>query len=246
MQHHRRISYPGLLEGREQRDADIGFIGGHVAQLGLHPGQCLARFLAVELVGLGEQHQQLDRAVAHARRHEPEQLPVELGEAEARIDEQHHAGQAAPHLEIVGHHLLPAQLRAARHRRIAIAGQVGEQRVGAGLGAELEEVDVLGAPRRLRRERKALLLREHVDRGGFARVGAAHERDLGQLGGRQLRQLARGGEEARGVGPGERDLFVTRLGRGIGAWCAGRSRRRISVGHEAAQSRHCKILGFCT
>ena len=85
-------------------------------------------------------------------------------------------------LEVVGHHLLPAQLRVARDRGVAIAWQVGEKRVGSQLRAELEEVDVLRAPRRLRREGEALLLRQRVDRGRLAGVGAADEGDLRQLG----------------------------------------------------------------
>ena len=43
---------------------------------------------AVQLVGLGQQHEQLDRAVADARRDEVEQLAVDLGEAEPRVDQQ--------------------------------------------------------------------------------------------------------------------------------------------------------------
>ena len=174
--------------------------------------------LAVELVGLGQQHQQLDRAVADARRDEGEQLAVEVGEAQARIDHQHHAGQAAPDLEVVGHHLLPAQLGAARDRRVAVARQVGEQRVGRVLRAQLEQVDVLRAARRLRREGEPLLLRQRVDRGRLAGVGAADEGDLGQLGGGQLVELAGGREEARGVGPGER---LSRFGGGARAVVAG-------------------------
>jgi hypothetical protein len=66
---------------------------------------------------------------------------------------------------------------------------------------------VLGAARRLGREGQALLLGQRVDGGGLAGVGAADEGDLGQLGRGQVDELA-GGQEARGVRPGQRELSV--------------------------------------
>ena len=100
-------------------------------------------------------------------------------------------------LQVVGHHLLPAQLGAARNGRVTVARQVGEQRVGGVLRAELEQVDVLRASRRLRREGEPLLLRQPVDRGRLAGVRAADEGDLRQFGGGQLVELAGRGQKAR-------------------------------------------------
>ena len=120
-----------------------------------------------------------------------------------RIDDR---AQAAPHREVLGHHLLPAQLGVALDGGIAIAGQVGEQRVGGQLRAELEQVDVLRPSRRLRREGETLLLRQDIDRGRLAGVGATDEGDLRQLGDGQLGERARRRQEARGVGPRERRL----------------------------------------
>ena len=88
------------------------------------------------------------------------ELPIDLGEAEARIDQHDDRAEAAAHREVLGHHLLPAQLGVALDRGVAVAGQVGEQRVGGEPRAELEQVDVLRAARRLRREGEALLLRQ--------------------------------------------------------------------------------------
>ena len=53
------------------------------------------RVAAVELVGLGQQHQQAHLAAAHARRDQRQQALVEFGEAQPRVDHQHHAAQAA-------------------------------------------------------------------------------------------------------------------------------------------------------
>jgi hypothetical protein len=89
---------------------------------------------------------------------------IDLGEAEPRVDQDDDRAQAAPHREVFGHHLLPAQLGACARPRVAVARQVGEQRVGGELRAELEQVDVLRAARRLRREGEALLLGQDVDR----------------------------------------------------------------------------------
>src|SRR5204863_9356291 len=137
------------------------------------------------------------------RRDAVEQLSVDVGDAEPRIDEHDDRAQAAPHRQVLGHHLLPAQLRVALDRRITVAGQVREERIGCELGAELEEVDVLRPSGRLRGEGETLLLRQHIDRGRLAGVRAPDEGDLGQLGGRQLVQRAGGGEKTRGVRPGK-------------------------------------------
>ena len=130
----------------------------------------------------------LTEPLASARRDELEQLAVDLGEAEPRVDQHDDRAQAAPHGEVLGHHLLPAQLGVALDRRVAVAGQVGEERIGRELRAELEQVDVLGAARRLRGEREALLLRQDVDRRRLAGIRAADEGDLGQLGRRAARR----------------------------------------------------------
>ena len=144
--------------------------------------QCGLRLARLSLSALVSSTSSLTEPLATRGATNSSSLLVELGEAEARIDQQHDAAKAAPHREVLGHHLLPAQLGAARDRGVAVAGQVGEQRVGRDLRAELEQVDVLRAARRLRGEGEALLLRQRIDRGRLAGIGAADEGDLGQLG----------------------------------------------------------------
>ena len=189
-----------LLEGREQ---------SHLAATGvqLGDGEHLGLFAAGEFVGLGQNHQKLE-AGFHARAHGFEQGFVEFGQAQARIAQQHDAGEAGTAHEVVEHHALPALLVRARDRRVAVTGQVGQHGVGHALLAEREQVDVLRAARLLRGEGQLLLLRQGVDAGGFARVGAAHESDFGDADFRQLIELSGGGEEARCVHPSHCRLCV--------------------------------------
>ena len=176
----------------------------------LGAAQGLRRGAARELVRLGQQHQQPHRAAVQPRRDQLQQLPVQVGEAQARIDHQHHARQAAALRQVLRHDLLPAQLGGALHGRIAIARQVDEERVGRVLRPHREQVDVLRAPGRARREGQALLLGQAVDGSGLAGVAAPDEGDLRQVGRRQLVQPCGRGQETGAVGPGQ-----GRLGGGL-------------------------------
>ena len=170
--------------------------------------QCSSALAAGELVRLRQQDEQLDDAVGDARRYETKQLTIQIGEAKPRIDHQDDAGQAAPQFEVVGHHLLPPQLGAALDRGIAVSGQICQQRIGAVLRADLEQIDVLRAPWRPRSEGKSVLLRQPIDGGRFAGVGSAHECNLRQVRRRQLVELAGRRQESRGVRPSQRSLLA--------------------------------------
>ena len=121
--------------------------------------------------------------------------------------DQDQRGQLLAALDVVAQQLLPVQLGVARHFGVAVARQVDQQgfdlvdahgilavlaHVGA---ADREEVDVLGAARRLGRESQALLVGKDIDRRGFARVRAPGEGDLGNLGVREIAQLINGRKE---------------------------------------------------
>jgi hypothetical protein len=119
--------------------------------------------------------------------------------------------QVAPHHQVVGHHLLPAQLGGAFDLGIAVARQVGQPGIGSVLGAHLEQVDVLRAAGRARREGQPLVLRQRVDRRRLAGIAAADEGDLRPFGHGQLVELAGGDQKAGGVQPGQGRLGGGRI-----------------------------------
>ncbi len=104
---------------------------------------------------------------------------------------QHQADKRRPLAKIAGEEHPPVPLHGAAHRRVAIAGEIGEQRAGR----QAKEVDVLRPARRPADVREALALRKCVDRRGLARVRASRERDLGRAIARKLPPLRGGGHE---------------------------------------------------
>ena len=176
---------------------------------------------AGELVGFGQHDEEL-QSLFHAGAHRFEQGFIQLRQAQARVAQQHDAREAGAADQIVHHHLLPAQLVGARHRRVAVAGQVGQHGVGHALLAQGEQVDVLGAPWLFGGKGQLLLLGEGVDAGGFAGVGAAHEGDFRHIDGGQVVQLGSGGQKACRVHPAHGDLGV-----GCGRKAASNWRRKM-------------------
>src|SRR5690606_29162096 len=85
------------------------------------------------------------------------------------------------------------------------------------LAAQREQVDVLGAPRLARGEGQLGLLRQGVDGGRLAGVGAADEGDFRHGQRRQLVQLGGGGQKARRVQPAQRLARRRGWGGSIGA-----------------------------
>ena len=147
---------PRFVSAENSVDADVGLVGGQLAQRLLRRAQRALRLAAVELVGLGQQHQQLaPRRCRRAARRSASSCWSRSVKPRRESTISTTPREAAPQLEVVGHHLLPAQLGAALDRRVAVARQVGEQRVGRVLRAELEQVDVLRAARRLATRRRA-------------------------------------------------------------------------------------------
>ena len=128
--HSAASSTPWRDSAENSADADVGGLAAEFAEHRLGLRQRGLRVAPVELVGLGQQHQQRTSPVTTRGAISSQQALVQVGEAEPRIDHQHHARQAAPVRQVVGHDLLPAQLGGALDRRIAVARQVGEQRVG--------------------------------------------------------------------------------------------------------------------
>ncbi|MBP6581026.1 MAG: hypothetical protein KA199_05775, partial [Sphingorhabdus sp.] len=103
------VSSPGI-DRPLTRPADYVRFAGHLAKRCLRVAQGLRAGLAAQLVALGEHHQQLHLAAVHPRLHELQQLQVQLGQAVPRVHQLHHRRQVAPLGQVVGHHLLPAQL----------------------------------------------------------------------------------------------------------------------------------------
>jgi hypothetical protein len=126
---------------------------------------------AGELVGLGQHDQEL-QALFDPRADDVQQDVVEFGQAKARVTQQHDAAQVLARHQVVGHHLLPADLVLLGHGRIPVTRQVGQDRVGDALLAQRKQVDVLGAARLAGCEGQLLLLRQvlmQVDLPAFER-----------------------------------------------------------------------------
>jgi cytochrome c553 len=62
-----------------------------------------------------------------------------------RVHQHHHPGQVLARHQVIGHHLLPADLVGLGNGGIAVPGQVGQHGIGHALLAQLEQVDRLGA-----------------------------------------------------------------------------------------------------
>ena len=218
-----------LFEGGEQTHFAT-------ARIELGDGQNLGLLGAGQLVGLG-QHDEKLQALLHARADGIQQGFVEFGEAQARVAQQHHGGEAFAAHQIVEHDALPALLVGAGDSCVAVAGQVGQHGIGHALLAQRKQVDVLGAAGLLGSESQLLLLGQGVDGGGLAGVGAANEGNLGNVDFGQLVELGRGREKTRGVHPAHRKLAVDQRK------CFSGSGIRGSMGHDGNYFReaHCRI-----
>jgi hypothetical protein len=116
----------------------------------------------------------------------------------AGVDEDEGAPERRAAGEVGAEQGLPALDDGLRGLGEAVAGEVDQVAVGA----EGEEVDLLGAARGVRGAGERLAADERVDQGRLADVGAAGEADLDPVGGRQavyrddaLEELAGAGEE---------------------------------------------------
>ena len=96
----------------------------------------------------------------------------------AGVAHQHNGFEVFAAHQVIGHHLLPADLVLLGHSSVTIARQVGQHGVHHALFAQRKQVDVLGAPGSLGRKGQLFLLRQRVDTGGFACVRAADKRNF--------------------------------------------------------------------
>ena len=130
-----------------------------------------------DLVGL-RQHDLVDhRALVE---HVHDGLVVGF-DAMARIDEQEYARKSGAAAQIVAHQFRPALDLGLRRLGVAVARHVDE----AHTVAEQEEVELARAAGLARGPRQRLPARERVDEARLADVGAARERNLRAVGGRQ-------------------------------------------------------------
>jgi hypothetical protein len=124
-----------------------------------------APWLRLSLSAFVSKTSSLTTPLVIARRYVTKQLKVEFCKAKSGIDHQDDAGQAAPQLQVVGHHLLPAQLGTALDRCVTVSRQIRQQRVGLVPRAHLEQIDVLCSPWRPGGESQPILLGQPVDGG---------------------------------------------------------------------------------
>jgi len=99
--------------------------------------------------------------------------------------------QAWARLHITADQHIPVRARGRRHRGITVARQVDQISVFA----DPEEIDVLRAPWCFADESHALVLRERVDRAGFAGIGTTDKRDLSAARRRQRARVGYRGDE---------------------------------------------------
>ncbi len=101
----------------------------------------------------------------------------------ACVHDQHEADQRVTRRDVAPEEILPAFLQRTRHRRVAITGKVGDDAAAA----QVEEVDLLRAPRRAVCVCEPRLARQRVDGARFARIRPARERDLARTGASERR-----------------------------------------------------------
>ena len=222
-QHLRHVFNADALGGREK--PNLAATG-----LQLHDGHGLGPLAAGELVGLGQHHQKLQSGF-HAGADDVEQYLVQLGQPMARVAHQHNAFEVLARDQVVGHDLLPANFVGLGHGGVAVAGQVGQHGVGNALFAQGKQVDVLGAAGFFGGKRQLFLLRQGVDAGGLARIGAAHKGDFRHVQWGQKVKLGCGRQKFGGVQPAHGDhsrRFFCRRG---GGWRGTRLKRLREGSH---------------
>jgi hypothetical protein len=94
VQHHRGVADAGLVERREQRDADVGLVGGQLAERLLRRDSASRASLRLSLSDLVSMTSSLTEPCPRAARR-TRAAPVEVGEAQPRVDISTTAGQAA-------------------------------------------------------------------------------------------------------------------------------------------------------
>ena len=126
--------------------------------------------------------------------------------------------------KVVGHDLLPADLVLFRYGRVAVPRQIREDGIGDALFSQGKQVDVLGSAGFFGRKGQLLLLRERVDAGGFAGVGAPDKGNFRHIQLRQEMQLGGCCQESCRVEPSQcncRGRLFARCGRNCNGWLGG-------------------------
>ena len=158
----------------------------------LGDGGELARF---DLVGLGEHDAVADRGfIEHLHHH-----PVDVLEAVAAVDQHQRAGQHLPPAQVGIDQRLPLVDHLDRRLGKAVAGHIDqpEQRQCALFlrPADIEEIELLRAPRGHRSARNRLAAGQRVQERGLAHVRTPAKGDLRHLRIGQEMELRRGLEE---------------------------------------------------
>ena len=129
-------------------------------------------------------------------------------------------------MQVVAHHLLPADFGLTRHGRIAVARQVGQYGVGHALFAQGKQVNRLRAARRFGRIGQPVLLRQGVDACGFTGIRPANKGDFRHIDARQVLEFGCSRQKFGCVQPPHGDFGV---GFGLRKQ-AGRSGHGVLVG----------------
>ena len=160
-----------------------------------------APLLILELVGLVEQPV---HAHVGAARHEFDEPLVGGHEGTAGVHHDDETDHVRALRDVAAHELRPGLAGVFARLGKAVARKVDEAadvlaHARLVLLRQGEEVDELGAARRLAREGEAGLARQHVDGGRLTGVGAAGKGDFRHGFGRQARELGGGDDKTSGV-----------------------------------------------
>ncbi len=139
--------------------------------------------LGLDLVGLGE-HDLIGNRRLIELGHD---LAVAVLGAVARVDQQADPAQLRPAAQVAARQCAPLRDLGLGGARVAIAWQVDQNQPFA----QVEEIELPGAPGRVRDSGQGLAPGQGVDQARLADVGAAGEGDLGQGGFGQALRLDR-------------------------------------------------------
>ena len=109
-------------------------------------GQGLVGLGFIEFVRFGQKHQKFETRLDSGP-DDFEQNVIKLRQSVSGVAQEHHANEVFAGHQIIGHDLLPADFVLFGNSRVAVAGQIGQHRVGQSLATQCKEVDVLRAPR---------------------------------------------------------------------------------------------------
>ena len=154
-------------------------------RLGLDRRQCRRQRGRLDLVALGQDDIIADRRAVEHRHH----LAVDLLEPVAGIDQHHRALEHRPAAQEIVDQEAPPLDHVSRRLGKAITGHVDQPERQR--RADIEEIQLLGPARGVRRPRQLVAVGQRVDQRRLADVRAPGKGDFGHIGRRQMLERRR-------------------------------------------------------